>query len=82
MLEQLTVESSLEVLAESVLPAFAETPRYCIELLMKTAARHRKRSIAVHNQPHRYKNSHAVRDHTALPATQQRLHYRIYPSQS
>ena len=30
------------------------------------------RPIAVHNKPHRYGNSHAIRDHTVLPATRQR----------
>ena len=33
-----------------------------------------KRSIAVRNTPHRYGNSHAVWDHTVLPATRQRWH--------
>jgi len=32
--------------------------------------------------PHRYGNSRAVRDHTVLPATRQRWHSRLYPSQS
>ena len=31
-----------------------------------------KRSIAVRNTPHRYGNSHAIWDHTVLPATWQR----------
>ena len=34
------------------------------------------------NFPHRYGNSHAIWDHTVLPATRQRWHYRPYPSQS
>ena len=32
--------------------------------------------------PHRYGNSHAVWDHTVLPATRQRWHSRLYPSRS
>ena len=31
-----------------------------------------KRSIGVRNTPHRYGNSHAIWDHTVLPATRQR----------
>ena len=38
-----------------------------------------KRSIAVRNKPHRYVNSPAIWDHTALPATRQRWHSRLYP---
>jgi len=40
--------------------------------------------IAVHwlKSPHRYWNSRAIWDHTVLPATRQRWHYRLYPSQS
>ena len=41
-----------------------------------------KRSIAVSDSPHRYGNSHAIWDHTVLPATQQRWHSRRYPSRS
>jgi len=41
-----------------------------------------KRSIAVSDSPHRYGNSHATWDHTALPATRQRRHSRRYPSRS
>jgi len=37
-----------------------------------------KRSIAVRNMPHRYGNSHAISDHTVLPVTRQRRHYRPY----
>ena len=36
----------------------------------------------VANLPHRYGNSHAIWDHTVLPATRQRWHSRPYPSQS
>jgi len=32
--------------------------------------------------PHRYGNSHAICDHTVLPATRQRWHSHLYPSQS
>jgi len=32
--------------------------------------------------PHRYGNSHAIWDHTVLPATRQRWHSRPYPSRS
>ena len=32
--------------------------------------------------PHRYGNSHAIWDHTVLPATRQRWHSRLYPSRS
>ena len=32
--------------------------------------------------PHRYGNSRAIWDHTVLPATRQRRHSRLYPSQS
>jgi len=39
-------------------------------------------SIAVSNTPHRYRNSHAIWDHTVLPATRQMWHARIYPSRS
>jgi len=39
------------------------------------------RSIAVRKQPHCYGNSRAIWDHTVLPATQQRWHSRLYPSQ-
>jgi len=31
-----------------------------------------RRSTAVRNTPHRYGNSHAIWDHTVLPATRQR----------
>jgi len=31
---------------------------------------------------HRYGNSHAIWDHTVLPATRQRWHSRLYPSRS
>jgi len=31
--------------------------------------------------PHRYGNSRAIWDHTVLPATRQRSHSRLYPSQ-
>ena len=31
-----------------------------------------KRSIAIRKTPHRYGNSHAIREHTVLPATRQR----------
>jgi len=41
-----------------------------------------KRSIAVSDSPHRYGNSHAIWDHTVLPATQQRWHSRLTPSRS
>jgi len=41
-----------------------------------------KRSIAVSDSPHRYGNSHAIWDHTALPATRQRWHSRLYLSRS
>ena len=34
------------------------------------------------NLPHRYGNSHAIWDHTVLPATRQRWHSRLYPSRS
>ena len=34
------------------------------------------------NLPHRYGNSHAIWDHTVLPATRQSWHFRIYPSRS
>ena len=37
--------------------------------------------MAVCNKRHRYGNSHAVRDHTVLPATRQMLHSRLCPSQ-
>ena len=39
------------------------------------------RSIAVCNQPHHYGNSRATWDHAVLPATQQRWHSHLYPSQ-
>ena len=32
--------------------------------------------------PHRHENSHAIRDHTVLPATRQRWHSRLYSQQS
>jgi len=32
--------------------------------------------------PHRYGNSHAIQDHTVLPATRQRRHSHLYPSWS
>jgi len=41
-----------------------------------------KRSIAIRNTPHRYRNSHAIRNHTVLPATRQRWHSRPYSSRS
>jgi len=41
-----------------------------------------KWSIAVRKTPHRYGNSRAIWDHTALPATRQRWHSRLYPSRS
>ena len=41
-----------------------------------------KRSIAVRKKPHRYGNSRAIWDHTVLPATRQRWHFRRYPSRS
>jgi len=31
--------------------------------------------------PRRYGNSHAIWDHTVLPVTRHRWHYRLYPSQ-
>ena len=34
------------------------------------------------NLPHCYGNSHAIQDHTVLPATRQRWHSRLYPSRS
>ena len=42
------------------------------------------RGIAVRNvtSPHRYGNSHAIRDHAVLPATRQRWHSHLYPSRS
>jgi len=42
----------------------------------------RSRPIAVRNTPHRYGNSHAIQDHTVLPATRQSWHSRPYPSRS
>jgi len=41
-----------------------------------------KWSIAVRNTPHRYGNSHAILDHTVLPAIRQRWHCRPYRSRS
>jgi len=43
-----------------------------------------KKGIAVCRQAchHRYGNSHTIWDHTVLPATRQRWHSRLYPSQS
>jgi len=38
-----------------------------------------ERSIAVCNQPLCYDNSHAIWDHTVLPATRQRWHSCLYP---
>ena len=42
-----------------------------------------KKGIAVRRQAchHRYGNSRAIWDHTVLPATRQRWHSRLYPSQ-
>ena len=39
---------------------------------------HHKLSIEVCNQPHYYRNSHVIRDHTVLPATRQRWHSLLY----
>ena len=52
--------------------------RFCSKVKSKVS----KRSIAVSDSPHRYGNSHAIRDHTVLPATRQRWHSRLYPSRS
>jgi len=38
--------------------------------------------IAVSNLPHRYGNSHAIWDHTVLPAIRQRRHSLPYPSKA
>ena len=34
------------------------------------------------NLPHRYRNSHAIEDHTVLPATRQKWYSCLYPSRS
>ena len=49
------------------------------ELMVKA-----KKGIAVCRQAchHRYGHSHAIWDHTVLPATRQRWHSRLYPSRS
>ena len=58
----------------------------CIKNISQTAisecgvSKVSKRSIAVRDSPHRYGNSHAIWDHTVLPATRQRWHSRLYPS--
>jgi len=41
-----------------------------------------KYSIRQSNLPYRYGNSLAIQDRTALPATRQRWHSRLYPSRS
>ena len=42
----------------------------------------RRYSSHVHSKAHHCGNSHAIWDHTVLPATRQRLHSRPYPGQS
>jgi len=39
-----------------------------------------RNASSLSNPPHRYENSHAIRDHTVIPATRQSWHFRLYPN--
>ena len=67
------LEENLWELMEQVFPRW---------IFMLAPSKKSKRSIAVSDSPHRYGNSHAIWDHTVLPATQHRWNSRRYPSRS
>ena len=39
-----------------------------------------RNASSLSNPPHGYENSHAIRDHTVLPATRQSWHFHLYPN--